>query len=252
MSYYKVNGLSFNKDFTSYRISAASSNVRPLYYFNTVVNKKDNETSLDFVKDVVRAIIDGEYQLNNKKHSLNLYVELHLQLENIDNNRSLWFSAYDFDKEYHYDKGFSKPEYKENYENAISFKNNFIEKAARSFMNKSLKQFINELKKQEYVLTNFDTFVSRYSNNRFYRTSNINNAKIINGIDKMFIPYFIGKQYGMLLVDIKDKTSIKNKLKEILTERYNNWTYLHKDITLNDFIEKQFDRTLERLGFNYE
>lgn len=250
MSYERLKSFSFNKDFTSFTTSVASSNVRPLCYKKVVVNKKEDVSSLDFVKNVVENVIDGNYQFDNRQHLLNVYIDLHLSFEDLNGKRDLWYIPYDFDKNYHYEKGFSSEEKEKEYKLSMEYKNKLVEKIALSFMKKDLRQFISQLKAERYIIANdyFSSFVSSFTKRGFYRTTNFHRAKVINGIEKMYLPEFMFSQYHLLLVDVKDTRTIIEKLKAVLTKDFLENDFLQEKYKLEDYLDKVLPQRLENIG----
>lgn len=218
MSYYKVKSFSFSKDFRSAKINAATNNIRPLWYNTTEIKAKENETTFDFVYGLVNDFLSGGLQFNDKKHYINYVIESYVSNSGLD---SLYTSPRDFgatlkedstgELERDFEGNFiwvypnkeKEQEYNIQLEKIEQLKNTIT----NTILNGTLKKDYNEAKKEKYYLIRdfgYPEYVCKNTSSGFYRTSNINYAKVFNGLDVFFMKdSFIKTTYNFDFVKIE-------------------------------------------------
>ena len=196
MSYEKMKNLTFSKDFRSFKTTHASNNVSPLHYYMTEVKAKEEESTHNFVKDVLRLVIEGSYQLNNKNNIIDFSISQILKEYTKESNRSLWISEYDFDFNYE-KKAFNTPEDEKAFNAAMKEKEKIHNDLTIKFINGYYKKMFSAAKKEKYILTNGYNYVKTSSQRSFKYSSDKSIAKLFNGIQFSEMQnYFAIKNYG--------------------------------------------------------
>lgn len=252
MSYEIMSAFSFSKDFRSVKGSSACNNVQPRTQYPFTHEAKEDVATLDYVKSWVKDIIGGSLQFQNKNHKINVIVQLSLRKHRKEDVRSFWVSQFDF-KSFTYGKGFSDKEEEKEYHAFKEEENNFYEFIALGIMNDTFKDEIKNLKKEEYILTNYDSFITKYTKKGFRSCHKIEYAKVINGIELMFLPNYIKEQYSYIPIK---KEEIKNRFIEhakiLFDKRFDETSSLFPDlkskVTKEQFIKEKTEIRLSSLG----
>lgn len=226
MSYYKVKNISFSKDFRAVKIEAAANNIRPLWYVKDEIKAKEKETTFDFVKSFVNDFLSGGLQINDKKHYINYVINYYLENKGI---KATWLYERDFGAVYKKDENGERARDEnenfiieflndEDYKKWIEYKK-WVEKVkiniTNAILNNSLKKQYNSLKKEKHYLVymrSYPEFIKKYGSKGFYKTRDINYAKMFNGLDVMIIQdSFILTQYGFEFVKVDEFNDWYNK-----------------------------------------
>jgi len=196
MSYQKIRSFNFSKDFTSFTTVHAVNNIRPLDYSKTTITKKDDETVLDFVADVMALFLDGSYQFNN-------------------NNNLISFTISKIEKNYKLREAFKDWLYKD-YDNSEKRKayNNLhrqcVKDIATALMNNQFKNEFMSLKNEKYYLKNENIgwYISslRPTSYRYVGKYNIDKAKVFTGLETQTLSnHFAIKRDNFKFVKIENK-----------------------------------------------
>lgn len=226
MSYYKVKNISFSKDFRTVKMKAASNNIQPLWYIEREFKAKDDETTFDFVKSFVNDFLDGNFKINDKKHYINYVINYYLENKGIN---ATWLYELDFGAVYKKDENGKRARDEngsfiiefvndEEYKKWVEYKD-WVEKVkiniTNAILNNSLKKQYNNLKKEKHYLVymnSYPEFVKKKRSKSFYKTRDVNYAKMFNGLDVMIMQdSYILTGYGFEFVKVDDLNDWYNK-----------------------------------------
>jgi hypothetical protein len=196
MSYEKVRSFNFSKDFKNLSLCYAANNVRPLAYYKqnfSFEDEKDKDiTVFEWVKKWIKYIIEGSLQFDNKNHFVNFTINQTLKDNNIESNRCLWITEFDYNGEYDYEneKWLWQNEndhiaFNEAKENRIKIENLIT----HNVINNTYKKLYKELKSKKYYLKNNNNLYVKSLRQKSYRyigKYNISKAMIFNGLQKEF------------------------------------------------------------------
>ena len=252
MSYEILTSFSFNNDFTEVNGKYYSSNVYPRTPSPFSQKIDEAESSFDFVKGFVNGFIDGTLQFSNKKHSINLHIHLGLNSFGKENIRDLWVSKFDYDS-FDYDTKHLNAEDEADYNLKTAQREVIISHITTAIMGGLYNKEIKRLKKEQYVITNYASFISKLTKRGFHRVYHINTAKIINGIDKLFLPNYIFTQYNMKVVSLAEVKNEFSKYYEFMfAKRYEElkeaFNKNHPDLSKEDFISQSTTEALRHMS----